>query len=224
MRLLGGLRAAQAASRRLTVSARPATVLSVPATVDAVMDEYIRRYSERDLDGVTELCLAPFLAIREGVPIHMPDRDAVRDHFAAMIDAYRGGGVATWKRIETTSASSASMPSSQPCAGTRSIRRGTCSETPGRRTTCSRLPTGGVFSRTRITSERSNLPPLALLDPQVARELRCLPFTPKADVRDCFVEAVTPIRLSFLVNELRHLLDQLPESAAFLHCCRHRVL
>jgi hypothetical protein len=64
------------------------------------MDEYIRRYSERDLDGVTELCLAPFLAIREGVPIHMPDREAVRDHFAAMIDAYRGGGVATWKRVE----------------------------------------------------------------------------------------------------------------------------
>jgi ketosteroid isomerase-like protein len=72
----------------------------VPATIDAVMDEYIRRYSERDVDGVTELCLAPFLAIREGVPIHMPDRDAVRDHFAAMIDAYRGSGAATWKRIE----------------------------------------------------------------------------------------------------------------------------
>ena len=49
---------------------------------------------------MTELCLAPFLAIWEGVPIHMPDRDAVRDHFAAMIDAYRGEGVAVWKRIE----------------------------------------------------------------------------------------------------------------------------
>ena len=73
----------------------------MPATVDEVMDEYIRRYSARDLDGVTEYCLAPFLAIREGVPIHMPDRDAVRDHFGAMIDAYRGGGVATWKRVES---------------------------------------------------------------------------------------------------------------------------
>jgi hypothetical protein len=29
------------------------------------MDEYIGRYSERDVDGVTELCLAPFLAIRK---------------------------------------------------------------------------------------------------------------------------------------------------------------
>ena len=74
---------------------------AVQATVDAFMDEYIRRYSERDVDGVTELCVAPFLAIREGVPIHMPDPDAVRDHFAAMIDAYRGGGVAVWRRVES---------------------------------------------------------------------------------------------------------------------------
>jgi SnoaL-like domain len=75
-------------------------VPSVPGRVDEVMDEYIRRYSERDVEGVTELCLVPFLAIREGVPIHMPDRDALRDHFGAMIDAYRGTGIATWRRIE----------------------------------------------------------------------------------------------------------------------------
>jgi hypothetical protein len=84
----------------LTAFRVSAKVLRVPATVDEVMDEYIRRYSERDVEGVTELCLVPFLAIREGVPIHMPDRGAVRDHFAAMIDTYRGTGVATWKRIE----------------------------------------------------------------------------------------------------------------------------
>src|SRR4026207_2405320 len=64
------------------------------------MDEYIRRYSERDVEGVSAVCPAPFLAIRKGQPIHMPDRDAVRDHFAAMIDAYRGGGVAVWKRVD----------------------------------------------------------------------------------------------------------------------------
>jgi SnoaL-like domain len=84
----------------LTRCPTSARVLPVPARVDEVLDEYIRRYSERDVKGVTELCLAPFLAIREGVPIHMPDRDAVRDHFGAMIDAYRETGVATWKRIE----------------------------------------------------------------------------------------------------------------------------
>ena len=68
--------------------------------VDSVFGEYARRYSERDVEGVTELCLWPFLAIREGVAIHMPDRDAVRDHFAAMIDAYRGAGAATWTPVE----------------------------------------------------------------------------------------------------------------------------
>ena len=85
----------------LTVRARGATVPRMAKTVDAFMDEYIRRYSERDVAGVTALCLAPFLAMREGVPIHMADRDAVRDHFGAMIDAYRGGGAATWRRIES---------------------------------------------------------------------------------------------------------------------------
>lgn len=70
------------------------------ATVPAFMDEYIRRYSDRDVEGVASMCLWPFLAVREGVPIHLSDRDAVLEHFAAMIDAYRGGGVATWKRVE----------------------------------------------------------------------------------------------------------------------------
>ena len=46
---------------------------SCKTTVDAFMDEYIRRYSERDVEGVTDICHAPFLAIREGVPIHLPD-------------------------------------------------------------------------------------------------------------------------------------------------------
>jgi hypothetical protein len=78
----------------------PAKVVPVASNVPAYMDEYIRRYSERDVEGVADLCLWPFLAIREGVPIHLPDRDAVRDHFAAMIDAYRGRGVAVWKRVE----------------------------------------------------------------------------------------------------------------------------
>jgi SnoaL-like domain len=72
----------------------------VTDSVEAFMDEYISRYSDRDGEGVTELCLWPFLAIREGVPIHMRDREAVRDHFEAMIDAYRAAGAATWKRVE----------------------------------------------------------------------------------------------------------------------------
>ena len=69
------------------------------APVDLVIHEYARRYSARDLEGVTELCLWPFLAIREGVPIHLAERAAVRDHFMAMIDAYRTAGYASFAPV-----------------------------------------------------------------------------------------------------------------------------
>ena len=46
-----------------------------------------------------QLCLYPFLAIRGGVPIHLPDRDAVREHFATIMDTYRGGGAAIWSPV-----------------------------------------------------------------------------------------------------------------------------
>ncbi len=73
----------------------------MPATVDAFLDQYIRWYSEGDVDGATEVCIVPFVAVRDGVEIHLPDRNAVRDHLAGVIDAFRTGGVATWERIET---------------------------------------------------------------------------------------------------------------------------
>jgi hypothetical protein len=71
----------------------------MPEAIDALIHEYARRYSTRDLNGVTELCLWPFLAIREGSAIHLPDRAAVRDHFMAMIDAYRDGGYARFAPV-----------------------------------------------------------------------------------------------------------------------------
>jgi SnoaL-like domain len=61
-------------------------------TVDTLIHEYARRYSRRDVEGVTELCLWPFLAVREGSAINLADRAAVRDHFMAMIDAYGDAG------------------------------------------------------------------------------------------------------------------------------------
>jgi hypothetical protein len=73
----------------------------VTATVDSLLDEYQRRYTERDAEGVTNLCVWPFVAIRKGEAIHLLDRDAVRDHFASTIQAYRFTGVVTWKRVET---------------------------------------------------------------------------------------------------------------------------
>jgi hypothetical protein len=72
----------------------------IDVEIDSLIHEYARRYTVLDAEGVTQLCIAPFLAIRSGMPIHMADRDAVRDHFASMMEAYRSGGAATWSPIE----------------------------------------------------------------------------------------------------------------------------
>jgi SnoaL-like domain len=69
------------------------------AATDSLIHEYARRYSAREADGVTELCLWPFVAIREGEAIHLADRDAVRDHFTAMIDAYRDAGYVSFVAV-----------------------------------------------------------------------------------------------------------------------------
>jgi hypothetical protein len=86
----------------LTRAGTAATVLLVSATVDSFLDEYIRRYAEGNVRGVADLCHVPFLAVRKGEAIHMPDSGAVWDHFAGAIGAYRrAAGVETWKRFET---------------------------------------------------------------------------------------------------------------------------
>ena len=72
------------------------------ATVDSFFDEYARRYIEGDVKAVTNLCHCPFLAVRSGEAIHMPDRGAVWDHFAAAIGAYRSAAhVESWTRVST---------------------------------------------------------------------------------------------------------------------------
>jgi hypothetical protein len=72
----------------------------VTATVDLLFEEYARRYTERDMEGVTNLCLWPFIAIRRGEAIHLPNRDAVRDHFASAIEAYRfAAGTGRWTPV-----------------------------------------------------------------------------------------------------------------------------
>src|SRR5215213_8307402 len=68
-------------------------------TIDSLIHEYARRYSAREVDGVTELCLWPFVAIREGAAIHLAHRDAVRDHFTTMINAYRDAGYASFAPV-----------------------------------------------------------------------------------------------------------------------------
>ena len=57
------------------------------ATVDSLLDEYQRRYTERD---------------------------AVREHFASAIQAYRFTGVVTWRRSKPTLANLARAACSYP--------------------------------------------------------------------------------------------------------------
>ncbi len=53
------------------------------------------------MDGVTNLCVWPFVAIRKGEAIHLLDREAVRDHFATTIAAYRiAAGAGKWTPVE----------------------------------------------------------------------------------------------------------------------------
>jgi hypothetical protein len=73
----------------------------VTESIVSTFDEYNRLYSDRDVEGVTNLCLWPFLAVRRGEAIHLPDRAAVRDHFANAIIAYRvTSGVVAWMPVE----------------------------------------------------------------------------------------------------------------------------
>jgi hypothetical protein len=70
-------------------------------TAEALIDTYARLYSEQDAEGVAALCETPFLAIRTGVAIHLLDADAVREHFATMMRAYRDQhGAAMWTPLE----------------------------------------------------------------------------------------------------------------------------
>ena len=73
----------------------------VTGTVESFIDEYARRYIERNVEGVTDLCHWPFLAVRRGEAIHLRNRDGVRDHFASAIGSYRfAAGVENWTRVE----------------------------------------------------------------------------------------------------------------------------
>jgi hypothetical protein len=85
----------------LTALRGTARVFSVTASIESTFDEYTRLYSARDVEGVTNLCLWPFFAVRRGEAIYMPDRAAVRDHFANAIIAYRvTTGTVAWTPVE----------------------------------------------------------------------------------------------------------------------------
>lgn len=69
------------------------------STVESLLHEYTSRYVAHDAEAVTELCLCPFLVIRGGVPIHLADRNAVRDHFEKVMDVYRDAGYTSFSPV-----------------------------------------------------------------------------------------------------------------------------
>lgn len=68
-------------------------------TAEEVLDEYGRRHLEGDTAGVVALCEVPFLAVRDGDTFHLPDAQAVLDHFQAHIDAYHAAGGTAIERV-----------------------------------------------------------------------------------------------------------------------------
>jgi hypothetical protein len=69
-------------------------------TIDGLIEEYTRRYIAHDVEGVADLCHVPFLAVREGRTIHLPDHAAVVDHFGNAMDAYRAAGYTSFVPVE----------------------------------------------------------------------------------------------------------------------------
>jgi hypothetical protein len=57
-------------------------------------ERYAERYMAGDAAAVADLCQVPFLAVRNGAPIHLGDREAVLDHFAGLMAAYQNAGAA----------------------------------------------------------------------------------------------------------------------------------
>ena len=58
----------------------------------AFFTQYAERYMASDLDAISTLYEAPLLAVREGRPIHISDRAAVREHLAGLMTAYQNAG------------------------------------------------------------------------------------------------------------------------------------
>jgi ketosteroid isomerase-like protein len=59
---------------------------------EGFFETYAERYMASDVDAISAMYEAPFLAVREGKAIHLADHDAVREHLAALMEAYRNAG------------------------------------------------------------------------------------------------------------------------------------
>lgn len=60
--------------------------------IRALFEHYADRYMAGDAEAVADMCTAPFLAVRSGVPIHLADRPALVEHLAGLMTAYARSG------------------------------------------------------------------------------------------------------------------------------------
>ena len=54
-------------------------------SIERFFDAYAERYMASDADAIADLYEVPFLAVREGRPIHLHDRAAVREHVVGLM-------------------------------------------------------------------------------------------------------------------------------------------
>ncbi len=62
--------------------------------IERFFETYAERYMASDADEIAAMYEVPFLAVREGRAIHLGDREAVGEHLAALMEAYRNAGAA----------------------------------------------------------------------------------------------------------------------------------
>ena len=72
--------------------------------IERFFETYAERYMASDADEIAAMYEVPFLAVREGRAIHLGDREAVREHLAALMEAYRNAGAtrATIAELQVT--------------------------------------------------------------------------------------------------------------------------
>ena len=61
-------------------------------TIQSFFDHYAERYMASDVDAIAAVYEAPFLAVRDGSAIHLPDGAAVQEHLAELMEAYGKAG------------------------------------------------------------------------------------------------------------------------------------
>ena len=60
--------------------------------IERFFENYAERYMASDVDAIAAMYETPLLAVREGKAIHLGDDEAVRNHFASLMAAYRKAG------------------------------------------------------------------------------------------------------------------------------------